>query len=346
MVAYPSAYTKNFIGVPATSTSGLSVDCYKTSGGWNLVGNPFPSSINWNSLSKSNVDATLYYYDNSIPAYKYYNTTSGGMGGATQFISPMQGFMVHASATGSLGMANGARTHSGQDVFYKDAPLTTDILDLKVEGNGKSDYARICFYEHATENFDGEFDAYKIFSYSASTSELYSKTSNTTSLAINTLPLAIMNGGSVPVSFKVGTPGNFTLSAEKLGSFAPNTYITLEDKITGTFRKLNDNPEYAFLASSQDIVDRFVLHFKDVTSVSELSKPETINAWYNNGILNIKTEQGTTNVDIFNVQGQILRNYQLHGSGLQTLSVNLPAGVYFARILNKGNLQTVKMIVQ
>jgi len=231
MVAYPSAFTKNFIGVPATSTSGLSVDCYKTSGGWNLVGNPFPSSINWNSLSKSNVDATLYYYDNSIPAYKYYNTTSGGMGGATQFISPMQGFMVHASATGSLGMANGARTHSGQDIFYKDEPLTTNILDLKVERNGKSDYARICFYEQATENFDGEFDAYKIFSYSASTSELYSKTSNNTSLAINTLPLAIMNGGSVPVSFKVGTPGNFTLSAEKLGSFAPNTYIMLEDKI-------------------------------------------------------------------------------------------------------------------
>jgi len=88
-----------------------------------------------------------------------------------------------------------------------------------------------------------------------------------------------------------------------------------------------------------------VLHFKDVTSVSELSKPETINAWYNNGNLNIKTEQGTTTVDIFNVQGQILRNYQLHGSGLQTLTVNLPAGVYFARLINDGKMQTVKIIV-
>jgi hypothetical protein len=51
-------------------------------------------------------------------------------------------------------------------------------------------------------------------------------------------------------------------------------------------------------------------------------------------------------VDIFNVQGQILRNYQLHGIGLQTLSVNLPAGVYFARLINDGRMQTIKMIVQ
>jgi len=354
MVAYPDAVTKNFIGVPNTSTPGITITCTKSSGGWNLIGNPFPSSVDWefivnpaNNLKGDGMDNALYYYDNETPGYKYYIQLSGPLGTATQYIAPMQGFMVHANTGDSktVTFPNSARTHSGQDVFYKDAPLTTNILDLKVEGNGKSDYARICFYEQATENFDGDFDAYKIFSYSASTSELYSKTSNNTSLAINTLPLAIMNGGSVPVSFKVGTPGNFTLSAEKLGSFAPNTYITLEDKITGTFRKLNDNPEYAFLASSQDIVDRFVLHFKDVTSVSELSKPETINAWYNNGILNIKTEQGTTNVDIFNVQGQILLNYQLHGSGLQTLTVNFPAGVYFARLINDGKMQTVKIIV-
>ena len=346
MVAYPSAVTKNFIGVPATSSSGLTVNCTKNSGGWNLVGNPFPSSLNWNSLAKTNVDATLYYYDNSIPAYKYYNESTGGLGGATEFISPMQGFMVHASAAGSLGMANAARTHEGQNVFWKEAPLTANILDLKLEGNDKADYARVCFYDEATENFDSDFDAFKIFSYSPNTTEIYSKTANNTSLAINTLPMAVMDGGSVPLHLKVSMTGNFTLTAERINSFAPNTYITLEDKKTGSLQKLNDNPVYAFFISLQDAADRFVLHFKDATSVSEPALQLSAKAWYSNGKLTVETSEGTTYVEIFNVQGQILRSCQLHGSGLQQIPLKLPTGAYFARLINNGNMQTIKMIIQ
>lgn len=348
LVAYPAAVTKNFVGAPYTNASGLTVNCTNTSdGGFNLAGNPFPSSINWNSLTKSDVDATLYYYDNSVPAYKYYNTNSGGIGGATENISPMQGFMVHASAaSGSVGIANGARTHSGLEVFYKNEPLTTNILDLKVEGNDKTDYARVCFYDPATENFDGDYDAFKIFSYSPTTSELYSKTTNNILLAINTLPLEIMNGGSVPLLLKVGLPGNYSLTAERINSFAPNTYITLEDKFTGTLQKLNDNPVYEFSASSQDSADRFVLHFKDATSIAEPASQQTITAWYNNGQLTIDTPEGTTTVDIFNIQGQNLRSFHLHGSGLQQVSIILPTGVYFARMINNSRMQTVKMVIQ
>jgi hypothetical protein len=349
MVAYPSAFTKNYIGVPNTSTAGITITCTKSGGGWNLIGNPFPSSVDWTLLSKgAGMDAALYYYDNAAVAYRYYSFFSGGLAGASQFIAPMQGFMVHAN-TGTqktVTFSNAARTHSGQDIFYKDAPLTTNILDLKVEGNGKADYARVCFYEEAFENFDGDFDAFKIFSYSPSTSELYSKTANNTSLAINTLPLAIMDGGQVPVHFKVGTPGNFTLSAEKLNTFSSNTYILLEDRITGTLQKLNDNPVYAFSSSSQDAVDRFVLHFKDATSISEPASQQAITAWYNNCKLTIATLEGTTNVNIFNIQGQNLQNFQLHGSSLQSVSINLPTGIYFAWIINEDTMQTIKMIVQ
>ena len=349
MVAYPDAVTKNFVGTPNTSSAGITITCTKSGGGWNLIGNPFPSSVDWTLLSKgAGLDAALYYYDNAAVTYRYYSFFSGGLGGASQFIAPMQGFMVHTN-TGTpktVAFSNTARTHSGQNVFYKNEPLTTNILDLKVESNGKADYARVCFYEEAFETFDGDFDAFKIFSYSPSTSELYSKTADNTSLAINTLPLAILDGGQVPVHFKVGIPGNFTLYAEKLNSFSANTYILLEDRVTGALQKLNDNPVYAFSSSSQDVVDRFVLHFKDATSIAEPASQQAIVAWYNNGKLTIETQEGTTTVGIFNIQGQNLQNFQLHGSGLQSVPINLPTGVYFARLINDGNMQTVKMIVQ
>ena len=352
LVSYPSpGETKNFTGAPYTSTSGLSINCTNTSGGgWNLIGNPFPSSIDWTSASgitKTDVDAALYYYDNATPGYKYYVNLTGGLGTATKYIAPMQGFMVHASAeSGSVTIKNAARTHDGQNVFYKNEQLTTNILDLKVEGNNRTDYTRICFYDQASENFDGDFDAYKLFSYNEATSELYSKTPDNTSLAINTQPLATMEGGSVPISFKVGIAGNYTLSAEKLNSFSPDTYITLEDKGTGAFQKLNDNPVYVFSASSQDEADRFLLHFKDAASIPESGISETIRVWFNSGKLFVNSNEGTTILSIFNVQGQNLLNYTLYGSGQKSIALKLPAGVYFARLINDNKMQTVKIIIQ
>jgi len=352
MVAYPADVTKNFVGVPYTSTAGIEIPCTKTvttGYGWNLIGNPFPSSVDWISenVTKTNVDAALYFYDNATLSYKYYVNLTGGTGTATQYIAPMQGFMVHAnSATGSVTIKNTARTHTGQNVFYKDAPLTTNILDLKVEGNNQADYARVCFYEEATENFDGDFDAFKLFSYAESASEIYSLTPNLTKLAINTLPLAILDGGSIPVNFKVGTSGNYTLSAEKLNSFALNTSIILEDNVTGALQKLNDNPVYVFSASTQDVPDRFVLHFKDATAIQEHRAQENISAYYHNGSFYVSNCEGATQVGIFNIQGQNLSNYQLNGSGLQSTSLNLSMGVYFARLVNNGHMQTIKMIVR
>jgi hypothetical protein len=347
MVAYPELVTKNFVGVP--STGSITATCNHDKNGWNLIGNPYPSSVDWTKLTKgAGMDAALYYYDNAEMVYKYYSFFSGGLSGASQFIAPMQGFMVHANTKDekTVTFSNAARTHEGQNVFYKDAPLTTNILDLKVEGKEKADYARVCFYEQATESFDGEFDAYKLFSYSSSTPELYSKTNENTSLAINTLPMEIIDGGTVPVHFKVGIPGNYTITAERINSFAASTYIFLEDKVTGAFQKLNDSPFYTFTASAQDRVDRFVLHFKDATSISEPAPQQAIAAWYNGGALTIKTQEGVTSVAIFNIQGQNLQNYQLHGRGLQTESINLPTGVYFARLINEGTMQTIKIIVQ
>jgi hypothetical protein len=352
MVAYPADVTKNFVGVPVTGT--VNVTCTNTaSGGWNLIGNPYPSGVDWdyiwnNGLLGNGMDNALYYYDNAAQKYKYYIKLTGGFEGGTKDIPPMQGIMVHAKTSGTqtVSFTQNSRSHSGLSTFWKDAPLTTNILDLKIEGNNQTDYARICFFEEATENFDGDFDAFKMFSYSETRSELYSVTTNLTKLAINTLPLTILDGGSVPVSFKVGTPGNYTLSAERMNSFATNTYITLEDNVTGALQKLNDNPVYVFSATSQDITDRFVLHFKDATSINDPSAPEIVNAWYHGGSLVVRAGKGTTDVSIFNVQGQILKNYQLHGSGLQNIDVILPVGVYVARLINDGKMQTVKMIVQ
>ncbi len=348
MVAYPVAVTKNFSGVPFTGS--LTMNCSHQGDGWNLLGNPYPSSVDWSSLSKGNgMDAALYYYDNATPGYKYYSDLTGGLGSASQYIAPMQGFMVHAKNTGTqtVSFSNVARTHSGQDVFWKSGPITTNILDLKVQGNNSIDYARVCFYEQATENFDGDYDAYKLFSYSSVASELYSVTKDNTSLAINTQPLTAMDGGQVPVAFKVGLAGNYTLSAEKLNSFDASTYITLEDKATNTLQKLNDNPVYAFTASVQDNADRFVLHFKNASSVPNAVSSENVKIYVADGNIVVTTQEATNSeIRVNNILGQqVLRN-ETNGNSRTVLNAqSLPNGVYIVSMIVNNKTISQKVVV-
>ena len=344
MVAYPNAVSKNFVGVPTTGN--IVSSCTHQNNGWNLSGNPYPSSILWSALTKSNVGESVYYYDNSIPGYKYYNTTSGGIGGATDTIAPMQGFMVYATTTGSLTFANIARTHRKLNVFYKNEPLTTNILDLKVEGNNKTDYARVCFYNQGTENFDSEYDAFKLFSYSEIATELYSITPNNTSLAINTLPETVLDGGTVPVSFKTGISGNYTITAERINTFA-NTSITLEDKVTNATQNLNEKPDYDFLSTMSDINDRFVLHFKKATSIQEPQTESRFDVIYLNGTIKLETDMIDTKgeITVTDMTGRTVAVSKFVSGSSTTFNLNVSPGVYVVSLYTSNKIFSKKVVL-
>jgi hypothetical protein len=349
LVAYPTtAVTKNFIGKPFTN-AGLVVPCTNTATGgqgWNLVGNPFPSAINWNTVTKTNVDNALYYYDNSIPGYVYYIDLTGGTGSATNIIPPEQGFMVHAnSATGSITMKNSDRVHQSTNTYYKNGAdvLTDNVLNIWVEGNEKLDNARVCFYGPATENFDGEYDAYKLFSYAA-VPELYSVTPDNTLLAINTLPLSQMSG-AITVGFTPGADGTFTFNSEGMENFAADVNITLNDLKLNTTQDLKQNSVYTFSSSTNDDANRFQLLF-GVVGIGEQPETKTVSRYFANGNLYVTTNSDVTNVSIFNMQGQQLQNFTLYGKGQQYRPLNLPTGIYIARLMIEGKMQTLKINVQ
>ena len=70
--------------------------------GWNLLGNPFATEMNWDTAwIRPGLDAAVYVYD---PSYLggTYRTYVGGVGSLTNGVLPvLQGFWVHATATGA-----------------------------------------------------------------------------------------------------------------------------------------------------------------------------------------------------------------------------------------------------
>jgi hypothetical protein len=354
LVAYPDDVTKNFIGVPFTGS--VEMACTNNGGqfgGWNLLGNPFPSAIDWDGVTKgSGMDDALYYYDNSAPRYRYYVALSGGIGTAynngSRYIPAMQGFMVHAKTTGikTITMSNSHRVHQNMNLYYKDAILTDNVLNISVEGNDSRDDARICFYDLATENFDGEYDAYKLFGYNTTIPELYSVTSDNTQVAINTLPLSQMYV-TVPVGFLPGTAGTFTFNAEGIDRFPETTCILLEDLKAGTIQKLNDNPVYSFTSEPADATSRFLLHFQNVTSITnpDVAKDFTIHA--ENGIITVRQTQSLSgNINVTDMAGRIVAGTSILTGLPATINMQGPPGVYIVSIITSKGVSNAKIFVK
>src|SRR5690606_34243021 len=116
--------------------------------GFNLVGNPYPSPIDWNATrgwTRTNIDDAIYFFtageDNRYTG-TYSSYVAGGPssdGKSSSVIPSMQGFFVHVSesstgsypVTGTLGMTNQVRINNFSQEFLK-APETEAFSLIRI----------------------------------------------------------------------------------------------------------------------------------------------------------------------------------------------------------------------
>ncbi|MHC1776447.1 MAG: T9SS type A sorting domain-containing protein [Lentimicrobium sp.] len=351
LVAYPSNLTKNFTGELNTYPSSLVLTCTNTSGqggGWNLLGNPFPSAIDWDYVTTNGlgdgIDDALYYYDNIRENYCYYIKLPGDTVTLTgqRYIPAMQGFMVHAKTTGTktVSIDNGARTHSGQDVFYKTTNTLPGSLSLKATGNGHEDEAFIHFNLDATTAFDGSLDAYKLRSYSELVPMIYTTGSDGSQLAINGLPDFELTT-IIPVYFEAGVDGDYNIEAN-LTSFT-EADVYLEDKLLNQVQNLTANPLYSFSSQTGDEADRFNLYFSPV-GIDNPAAENSLVVFTSDKNIVISNAPARSEISILNLTGQVVLRGSVNGSGLTTIHAGwLPEGIYIVSVVT-GNQSVSKKV--
>lgn len=350
LVAWPLNVTKSFTGDlnAFPSSSPLVVNCTNTnSSGWNLIGNPFPSSIDWGLVTKGDgMDDALYYYDNENENYKYYVQFGGyGIGGGSRYIPPMQGFMVHAKTTGTrtLSFDNSQRTHQSSDIYYKSE--IPNMLALKLQNGEKSDETVIFFQDGATEGFDSQADAYKLFSSAMDVPQVYSLTPSETRLAINTLP-GFAGNPQIPVGIRIPGAGNYRFQASGVESFGPEIEIVLHDLHLGVNHDLRVNSVYDFQSDvSGQVTNRFVLQFKGETGIAE--ETYDIRVFWQDGYIRIFLPVETNGlVKVTNMLGQdvLVKKMQLNGETAIPLDRPAP-GAYVVRITGNNRILTGKFVI-
>ncbi len=247
--------------------------------GWNLIGNPYPSAIDWNTVViPGGMESAVYYYDDvtgtDVPNqsnYRYYIPATGtggtygvGSNGGSQYVPSMQGFFVRTANNATLSLTDLNRTHSLTTNYYKNNAVKEEIpanfLKLKVTANGITDETVIRIISDATYEQDALYDAYKMYSLSSLVPQIYSITPENISQAISSIP-EINYNEIIPLGFSIQTGGNYSIEASQL-SFTDKR-VFLKDELLDSIIDLSIQPIYYFPINDGVTNDRFKIIFKN-----------------------------------------------------------------------------------
>lgn len=109
----------------------------------------------------------------------------------------------------------------------------SNAMRIKIEGYGYSDETVVRFLDGATPEFDGSYDAWKLFSPNPMVPSIYSKIQSGDELAINSLPVPVNSSDvTIEVFTNVAYSGLYTVTVEEIYSF-DNDFVLSITNIDG-----------------------------------------------------------------------------------------------------------------
>ncbi len=312
----------------------------------NLVGNPYPSSIDWKNVpgyDKSDLagygtGVSHYIWSETASNYGVYsdaNAGDAGTNGASRYIAPMQGFFVIAANAGDFGIDNDARVHSTQ-AWLKSGNDNAFRLRVNAPASYGSDELLLEFGHNSSVGGAQKWNSL------VSTAPGLFTTKEDANLSISYLS-SVSENPMIPVAFKAGIDGNYSLTADfNTASFS---LVTLIDAKTSMTQNLNTNPVYSFNATTGDDLNRFTLHFGTL-GIDNPATSSSISVYTHGETLYIGGLEAKAEISVINLTGQVVMSSRTNGSGLHSLNAaSLPKGVYVVSVISNGQAISRKVVL-
>ncbi|WP_198036110.1 SUEL-type lectin domain-containing protein [Salegentibacter sp. T436] len=327
--------------------------------GFHLVGNPYPSPIDWDASqgwTKTNIDDGIYFFTASDTSQytgtysAYVNQVSTTDGKSSNIIPSMQGFFIKVMdsdtqdvMTGSFGMDNRVRINDFEQEFLRTQEDLKPLIRLEAgfKTSIQQDPMVIYFSSYATPNFEKEMDAHKLMNTDPAVPSFYNITENKKELAINAIPFPESRSyKKIPLGIKADENGEMKINLVSVENFNSNFNIYLIDHEKGKGQNLRNNPEYSFNLQAGTHNSRFELMFSEerVTSPA-IAFNEPFDVEVENGDVVVK-------MNLEENQEGILRASSMTGQILQIKEAGGKDEVIFEGITSEGvyiiNLQVGK----
>jgi hypothetical protein len=348
--AYPTG-TRN---LPVSYTAGKGY-------GWNLVGNPYPCTIDYEASSgwaKTNMGSGVAIYKPSTNSYAYSLSTGGAnpsnltINGGSQYIASGQAFFVKANGSGTptLTCTEAVKvTNQGSPInLFKGVPANQLRLTLK-QDSSNIDETLIAFAANYKDASDNNEDISKIPNANVNISTVV----GTEKYAAINLTSNNYKEKVMPLSVWSNKNGDLQLSFSQLAGFDAGVTIFLKDKFLNTTTAIDQDKTINInLTDNSKGDNRFELLFKNSnTNIEQVLVSDAQLSVYPNpavDVLNINISNASfknSNVTITNISGQELINTNMSGTNTQINIEGLSNGIYFVNITNENGFnKTVKFV--
>lgn len=323
--------------------------------GYNLIGNPYQSYLDFNAFVTYTPNAGLWYdnskgadmeptyavYDASMGGYiQYKKGSSRGSKSATGILNMHQGFMIRVASAGkSAHFTNDMRTNEGNGVSFRGEQPAYPLINLTVrDDEGVNDFAVLELGRDRDEGAEKlRANDSKGWLYLHHGSENY----------------GILFRSEVddyqPLWFEADEAGSYTLSWETAN--AEFEALTLIDNITGVVTDMLAHDRYTFEATPEQYASRFKIVIGDYKDIEENEAPEPVEgptfAYVNNGniVLTGLEPQGGVSLQIIDMTGRvILCRDASHASAISTDGI--ASGIYVLRLTDGKGTKIQKIVIE
>ncbi|PWA05441.1 MBG domain-containing protein [Flavobacterium psychrotolerans] len=330
----PAIFNGVFTGKPNSGNINYAMNL-----GYNAVGNPYPSQINFSEFVAANetITGTLYFWrkTNSPNASSYATlttlgfTANGAAGGDTGssyydtetcpvgnwVINVGQGFIVKATSASNLVFNNAMRREldNGNQFFRNSQVSLSDVslywLNL-TNASGIFNQMAVGYTADATLGVDRGIDGLNINS------------ANYLCSIIESAPYAIQGRPEysaddiVPLEFNITTAGEYSIGIDHLNGLFQNQDVFLKDKLVNTIYDLKVG-SYTFATEAGKFNSRFEIVYKNTLAANQSTFNENnVVAYKQNQEIIINTGHMTmTNVKVYDIRGRLLKEkYNLNAA--------------------------------
>ncbi len=313
-----------------------------SSDGWNLVGNPYPSMLDWDLVSfSSTMDKALYVYDNKLDRYSSY-VNGIGVNGGTSEIASTQSFFVKSSSETTFSLNNGNRI-TGKNKWRAKSESPAEHLKISLNTSTDKDEIILVKNENSNNSFDPKEDAYKLSSDNGSF-EIYFKM-NDIKFSIKNMPF--QDETIIPI-FISASMGEYSLTIKESSFFNSEINILIQDLLTNEINEFPINENIIF--ETENVIDkhRFNLIFKTLKSnnlESELVKEKPFYS-YSYNQLKINNLPPNCDIQFFDITGKVvLTMSNINSQGSITIPWDYPKGMYLMKILNGNRESSLKVAI-
>jgi len=356
----PTAYPGIFTGVP--NNGDVPFILSTAGGGYNLVGNPYPSPINMTQFVNDNsatITGTLYFWRKTNGLGTAYCTWAPAVtpptgtfvtNGNLQSVDPLgvlqtgQGFFVQANNSGSITFKNGQRAANTAGQFFKTKqPATSSRIWLNAT-NTAGDFSQM-----AVTYFDGASQGVDIYDGKYINDSTFALTSNINGgeYTIQGRP-AFDAADVVSLNFKTDVSGNYTIAIDHAdGLFASGQEVYLIDNKTGTETNLNTSA-YTFIAAAGIDNTRFSLKYQKTLKVDAAAfNDNSVAVYKSNGTLYVNSAlKAIDSIRVYDVQGRLIAEQNKVKANTATIS-NLKVNnqVLIVKVTGEDNSEVTKKVL-